>query len=179
MKEIRFHGRGGQGAVTAAEILAIAALKEGKYCQAFPAFGPEKRGAPVLAFTRISETPIMTRTQIRNPDYVVVLDPSLLTDPMVNVLEGLKDDSLIIANTSKTPQELGYKQKTITVNATKIALEILGAPITNTGMLGAFVAATRLLSLEVVKEVIRERFRGELGEKNIKVIEAVYNEVMR
>lgn len=178
LKEIRIHGRGGQGAVTAAELLAAAALKEGKRCQAFPFFGPEKRGAPVMAFARISEGEILTRTQIQRPDYVIVMDPSLLDDPTVKVTDGIKEDGILIANTSRRAEELGFKCKVFTVDATKIAFDILGAPIPNTAMLGAFAAVTGEIKLDSIKEVVRKHFPGELGEKNVKVVETIYKEMV-
>jgi pyruvate ferredoxin oxidoreductase gamma subunit len=160
-------------------LLAAAALKEGKRCQAFPFFGPEKRGAPVMAFARIGEDEIVTRTQIQKPDYVIVMDPSLLGDPTVKVTDGLKEGGVLIANTSKPARELGFKCKVFTVDATKIALDILGAPIPNTAVLGAFAAATGEIKLDSIKEAIREQFPGEIGEKNVKVIETVYKEMIR
>ena len=138
MIEIRWHGRGGQGAVTSVELLALAAIEEGKYAQGFPAFGPERRGAPVMAYNRVSEKPIKIRSGIYNPDVVVVLDPSLVG--LVNVTDGLKPDGLLIINTSKSApvirEQLKYKGKLATVDATHIAREELGVPIANTTMLG-------------------------------------------
>ncbi|ADG13987.1 pyruvate/ketoisovalerate oxidoreductase, gamma subunit [Methanocaldococcus infernus ME] len=173
MIEIRFHGRGGQGAVTAAQILAKAAFYDGKYCQAFPFFGVERRGAPVRAFTRIDDKEILIRSQIYEPDYVVVLDPTLLDS--VNVLEGLKKDGAVIVNTVKD-LDLGYK--VYTLDATKIALDVLGVPIVNTSMVGAFAGATKLVSLESVKKAILETFKGKLGEKNALAAEKAYNEII-
>ena len=134
MIEVRLHGRGGQGAVTSAELLALAAIHEGKYAQAFPSFGPERRGAPVVAFCRIDAIPIRIRANIYNPDLVMVLDPSILR--LVDVTSGLKDDGILVANTKYSAdelrRELGIKHSLATVNATRIALEELGLPITNT-----------------------------------------------
>ena len=171
MIEIRFHGRGGQGAVTAANILAEAAFLEGKYVQAFPFFGVERRGAPVTAFTRIDEKPIRIKTQIYEPDVVVVLDPSLLDT--VDVTAGLKEGGMVIINTEKTKEEVLEKlkkkpAKLALVDATTIALEILGLPITNTSILGAVAKATGLVKVESVEEAIKDTFSGELGEKNAK-----------
>src|SRR5271157_3396928 len=138
MVEIRFHGRGGQGAVTSAEMLALAAIGEGKYAQAFPSFGPERRGAPVVAFCRIDEKPIRIRANISEPDLVVVLDASLLK--IVNVASGLKPDGILVTNTKEDPAKLKegmkLKNRLAAVDATKIATEILKLPITNTTMLG-------------------------------------------
>ena len=143
MVEIRFHGRGGQGAVTSAELAALAAIEEGKYAQAFPSFGPERRGAPVMAFVRISDKPIVTREKVYTPDYVIVLDPTLLK--LVNVEAGLKKGGTVIVNSSKSAaqirKETGIKAKLAVVDASKIAVEIMRVPITNTTMLGAFVKA--------------------------------------
>src|SRR5512135_3320719 len=141
MVEIRFHGRGGQGAVTSAELTALAAIEEGKYAQAFPSFGPERRGAPVMAFVRVSETPIRTREKVYHPDVVVVLDPSLLQ--IVNVETGLKEGGLVILNTKKSAAEVrketGIKARLALVDASKIAVETMRVPITNTTMLGALL----------------------------------------
>jgi pyruvate ferredoxin oxidoreductase gamma subunit len=132
-----------------------------------------------MAFARIGEGEITTRAQIREPDYVMVLDPTLLADPTVNVVDGLKKDGILIANTKKRPEELGFEQKSVTVDATKIAVDILGVPITNTVMLGAFVAVTHEVKLSSVIEAIRERFSGELGEKNVRAVESIYKELIR
>src|SRR5512139_1565174 len=168
MIEIRWHGRGGQGAVTSAEILAEAAISEGKYAQAFPSFGPERRGAPVLAFDRISaKRPIRNRASISEPDVVVVLDPGLLR--IVNVTSGLKPGGVVIVNTMKTAgqisQEFDIKATIATVGATRIALELLGVPITNTTMIGAVLKVTEAVKLESLIEPIHKRF-GRLAEKN-------------
>ncbi|MDV3104204.1 pyruvate/ketoisovalerate ferredoxin oxidoreductase subunit gamma [Thermococcus waiotapuensis] len=178
MIEIRFHGRGGQGAVTAANILASAAFKEGKYVQAFPFFGVERRGAPVTAFTRIDDKPIRIKTQIYEPDVVVVLDPSLLDT--VDVTAGLKEGGTVIVNTEKSKEEVLTKLKKkpgklALVDATGIALEILGVPVTNTAILGAVAKATGIVGLDHVKEAIQETFSGALGEKNAKAAEESFN----
>jgi len=178
MIEIRFHGRGGQGAVTAANILASAAFKEGKYVQAFPFFGVERRGAPVTAFTRIDEKPIRIKTQIYEPDIVVVLDPSLLDT--VDVTAGLKDGGTVIINTEKSKDEVLEKlkkkpKKLALVDATGIALEVLGLPITNTAILGAVSKATGVVSLPHVQDAIKGTFSGALGEKNAKAAEESFN----
>lgn len=172
MIEIRFHGRGGQGAVTAAQLLAEAAFAEGKHSQAFPFFGAERRGAPVLAFTRIDSKPIRTRTQIYEPDYVVVLDPSL--PEVVNVASGIKHDGLIVLNSKKAAQF--PNAKTAFVDATSVAKEMLGVPITNTAMLGAFAKATKLVSLDSLINVIKKHFSSKLAEKNIAAIKAAYEQ---
>ncbi|WP_297063333.1 pyruvate/ketoisovalerate ferredoxin oxidoreductase subunit gamma [Thermococcus sp.] len=181
MIEIRFHGRGGQGAVTAANILASAAFKQGKYVQAFPFFGVERRGAPVTAFTRIDDKPIRIKTQIYEPDIVVVLDPSLLDT--VDVTAGLKDGGIVIVNTEKSKEEVLEKlkkkpAKLALVDATTIALDILGLPITNTAILGAVAKATGIVDLKYVQEAIKETFSGTLGEKNAKAAEEAFNKTV-
>ena len=167
--EIRWHGRGGQGAVTSAELLAQAAIDEGKYAQAFPSFGPERRGAPVLAFDRISEKkPIRIRAEITEPDVVILLDSGLLS--IVNVTSGLKERGALIINTKRSLQdvesELGNKWRFAVIDATKVAQELLGVPIVNTTMLGALIKVTRLVELESLLEPLRSRF-GRLAERNI------------
>jgi pyruvate ferredoxin oxidoreductase gamma subunit len=178
--EIRWHGRGGQGAVTSAEILARAAISEDKYAQAFPSFGPERRGAPVLAFVRIdSKKPVKVRAEITEPDVVVVLDPGLLR--IVNVASGLKSDGIVVINTKKNAEqirsEFGIKGRIATVDATHIAREVLGVPITNTSMAGAVVKATGVVKLESLVEPLKERF-GRLADRNINAARRAYDEVV-
>ena len=177
--EIRWHGRGGQGAVTSTELLAQAAISEGKFAQAFPSFGPERRGAPVQAFNRIdSREPVRIRADVTQPDYVVVLDPSLLDK--VNVAAGLKDGGIIIVNTRKTAKEIqsefGIKFPVATVNATKIAREVLGVPIVNTTMMGAVVKVAGIIDKKSAHDPLNKRF-GKLGERNIKAMETAYEQV--
>ena len=163
MKEIRFHGRGGQGAVTAAEVLAVAAFKDGKHAQAFGKFGPERRGAPVQSFTRVDESAIRIRQDVYEPDIVIVLDPSLMS--VVDVKEGLKEGGILLINTNEDIPGAWC------VDATRIALDTIGRPIVNTAMLGAFSKASDgLVSLDSIVDAIKERFPGELGEKNAKAI---------
>jgi len=182
LKEIRIHGRGGQGGVTAAQLIAEAAYREGKYALSFPFFGAERRGAPVTAFVRISDEPIYRRSQIYNPDYVLVLDPAL--PKMVDVTVGLKPDGCIIMNTHQTPEELGFSGfKVATVDATSIALELdlvlAGIAVVNTPMMGAFAGATGELKIETVLDVIRERWPGAGGEKNVKAAQLAYERIKR
>ena len=169
MLEVRLHGRGGQGSVTSAELFAEAAIGEGKYAQAFPSFGPERRGAPVRAFIRIDDQAIRLRNEIDEPDVVLVLDPTLIR--VVNVTEGLKKEGVVILNTSKSVAEIrkeyGITAKVATVNATRIATEHLGRPIANTTMLGALIKVTSVIAIESLKEAFGHRF-GKLGEKNYK-----------
>lgn len=182
LKEIRIHGRGGQGGVTAAELLARAAFKEGKWVQAIPFFGAERRGAPVKAFARLSDKPILVRSQVYNPDYVMVLDSSLLE--LGDVTEGLKKDGIVIVNTRKKPEELSLKQgRVASVDATGIALElelvISGLPVLNSTMLGAFAKATEEVKLESVIEAIRQLWPGAAGEKNAKGASLAYERVVK
>jgi len=174
MKEIRIHGRGGQGSVTAAEMLSVAAFEDGKFSQAFPAFGVERRGAPVQAFTRINTNPIRLRSQIYNPDYVIVQDATLLET--VDVASGVKDDGIIIVNTTEKPEslKLNTKARVMTVDATKVAMDIIGVPIVNTVLLGAFAGATGEINVESIQHAIRARFSGKVGEKNANAIQKAY-----
>lgn len=182
MIEIRWHGRGGQGAVTAAEIVASAAVMEGKWAQAFPSFGPERRGAPVQAFTRIDDKPILDRSFIYEPDVVVVLDESLLNAKEANVMDGLKPDGKLIVNTTQEPRDiarkLGFKGDVAVVDATSVALEVLGAPIVNTAILGAVVRALNIVSAKSVIQVLRKKFPPALAEKNIKAFNAAYEKTV-
>jgi len=180
MIEIRWHGRGGQGAVTSCELLAQAAISEGKYALAFPSFGPERRGAPVLAFDRINdEEPVRRRAEITQPDVVVVLDPGLL--PIVNVTSGLKENGAVILNTQKTAEqiksEFGINARLATIDATKIAREELGVPIVNTTMLGALIKVTDIIKLESVSEPLERRF-GRLAERNLKAMKRAHQETL-
>jgi len=177
LKEIRLHGRGGQGSVTAAEIIAVAAFEDKRFSQAFPAFGVERRGAPVMAFARIADKPIRIRSQIYEPDYVIVQDVTLLD--VVDVAGGLKPTGKIIINTDRPKETLKLKTdaEIITIDATKIAMEILGRPIVNTTMLGAFSGASKEVGLESLNKAISERFKGELGKKNLLAIKTAYERV--
>ncbi|RKL62378.1 pyruvate ferredoxin oxidoreductase subunit gamma [Thermoanaerobacteraceae bacterium SP2] len=180
MKEIRIHGRGGQGSVVTAELFAIAAFEDGKYSQAFPYLGGggERRGAPVQAFARISDKPIRLRSKIHYPDYIIVQDLTLLDN--VNVFEGLKPGGLVLINTekkpdnNKIPKDINIK----TIPATKIALEFLGLPIMNTAIMGAFAAASGEFKLDSIVKAIKNRFPGELGEKNAMAAKAAYDTVL-
>jgi len=178
LKEIRIHGRGGQGSVTAAELIAVAAFEDGKWSQAFPYFGTERRGAPVTAFARISDKKIRVRSQIYEPDYVIVQDPSLLS--IVDVASGIKKDGLIIVNSEKEPSELKMDTAATvrTIDATTLAIKILGVPIVNTALLGAFAGASGQIRLESVSKAIKERFPGKIGEKNVEAVRQAY-EMMR
>jgi pyruvate ferredoxin oxidoreductase gamma subunit len=178
MLEIRWHGRGGQGAVTSVEMLALAAIQEGRYAQGFPSFGPERRGAPVAAFNRIDDKQIKVRSAVYHPDVVVVLDSSLVG--LVNVTEGLKPGGALVVNTTKSPEdlkkELHFKDRVATVDASKIAWEELGVPITNTTMLGALIKVLDMVKLDSVKAPIEHRF-GRIAQKNLNALKRAYEEV--
>ena len=180
--ELRFHGRGGQGAVTAAKIVAAAAILEGRYALAFPEYGAERRGAPVVAYTRIDDEPILEREPILEPDIVVVLDPSL--DPRIYI-SGLKRDGILVINTRRSLEELKkfveerglqLPKCVALVNATDIAIKHLRAPIVNTAMLGALVKARKVVALDSILEKVRETFsdRPHIIEPNLKAIEEAY-----
>ena len=177
--EVRFHGRGGQGAWTASLLLAQAGLNEEKNIQSFPAFGPERAGAPITAFTRISDEKIQLHSSIYEPDVVVVLDPTLLGPA---VAEGVQKKTKIIVNTDKSAKEvldiLGLKGiETWTVDATTLAINVLGRPITNTAMLGSIVKATGVVKLDSILQVVKERFDGKISELNAELVKKAYEEV--
>lgn len=179
--EVRWHGRGGQGAVTASKILAEAALAEGKKIQAFPEYGPERSGAPVKSFTRIADIPITIHNQVTNPRYVVVLDDTLLS--AVDVTEGVPDDGVIVVNTPKSAEEITKEInagscKVMTVDATSISIEKLGRNIPNTPMIGALIKATGVIKIDTVLEEFKESYAGKFNEKvikgNLEAIKAAY-----
>src|SRR4030042_2068104 len=177
MKEISIHGRGGQGSLVLAQFLAIAALEDGKYGQAFPFLGGggERRGKPIVAFCRLSEEPIRVRSRVSRPDYVIVQDATIFSE--VNLLEGIKQEGLVLVHTDKTLEALGLAQnpiRIITFSADKLARKILGRPIMNTPLLGAFAAVTKELSLEAALRAVRSKFPGDLGEKNVQVVQESY-----
>ena len=179
--EVRWHGRGGQGAWTASELFARAAIAEGKYIQSFPEFGPERMGAPVTAFTRISDEPIRIHCAVYQPDVVAVLDPTLLKT--VKVADGLNEDGgNIVVNSKDSPIETrkllnSTIGKVWTVPAFEISLKILGIPITNTAMLGAVARVTGIVSLETIEKMVRARFRQDVAEKNFAVVKEAYQKV--
>jgi len=177
MIEMRFHGRGGQGAVTSAELVAQAAIDTGRYATAFPSFGPERRGAPVVAFARVDDQPVRLRSKVYNPDVVIVLDPSLLE--IGNPAEGLRENGILIINSSQDAQSLrnqiSYKGRLALVDASRIAREVIGLPITNTTMVGALVKGTNLVALEALKGPFQRRF-GKIAARNIEAMERAYKE---
>ncbi len=177
--EVRWHGRGGLGAVTSAELIALAAIDEGKHAQSFPNFGPERRGAPVMAFLRISEEFIRMRTNVTEPDVVVVLEPNLLYS--VDVASGLKDGGTIILNSTLSPQEakskFGFPCSLATVDAFKIAKETIKLTITNTTMIGAFLKVTNAINLDSIEKILPDRFGDKAG-VNMDAINRGYNETV-
>lgn len=178
MIEVRWHARGGQGGFTAARLLGLAAsVFGGSYAQAFPSFGPERRGAPVLGFTRIDSKPIGDHSQVYACDYVVVLDETLME--VVNVTNGLKEGGILLINSKSAPESFGFGEsfRVITLNATDIALEELKAPITNTTMMGALAAAVDFVSIESVLKAIDKGMTENLREKNKKAVMHAYNSV--
>lgn len=180
MIEIRFHGRGGQGAVIASKILASAVFREGRYVQSFPAFGVERRGAPVTAFTRIDDSPIQLRCQIYEPDHLVILDPTLIE--AIDITCGLKKGGWIIINTDKSPWDFNFQDRfrIATVDANAIAVKhhlgTMTTPIVNTAILGALSRATGLVGIKAVLEAIREEVPLQ-REENAKAAKEAYNKV--
>jgi len=181
--EIRWHGRGGQGAKTAAQFLAEAALDIGKSIQAFPEYGPERAGAPIRTYTRISDREIRVHSPVTHPDIVAVIDPTLLDT--VPVTDGLGPDGILVVNTSESPdavrEKLKFKKGKVTVcDATKIALETLGMPIPNTPMLGALLKTKAIVPIEVLEKEVRHKFLKKIGEKktdaNIAAIRRAFEE---
>ena len=186
MQEIRWHGRGGQGAKTAAGLVAEVAMEEGKFSQGFPEYGPERMGAPIRGFTRISETPIRVHSPITNPGVVVVLDDTLLAT--VDVSDGMSKGGVLIVNTKKSPDEIAalVSSKDVevwTVDATQIAIDELGRPIPNTPMIGALVKATEIVDVELLKASIKKKFMKKFGEKivagNVNALDKAYDAVKK
>lgn len=180
--EIRWHGRGGQGVWTASNIVALAAVYGGKYAQSFPAFGPERSGAPILSFTRISDEPIEIHGMIYEPDIVIVLDYTLLSP---KIIEGLKPGGVIITNytgdVNTVLEKLGVKRgdfRVLLVPASKLALEILKTKTTNTAMIGGLLRLKQVVRFEDVKKAVMDRFSGPIAEKNIILIERAMNETI-
>lgn len=182
--EVRFHGRGGQGAKTAAQLLAETALGGGMYIQAFPEYGPERAGAPMKAYTRISDEPINLHCGVTSPGVVVVIDSTIMET--IDVAEGLGDEGILIVNTEEKPEAIRQKikfnkGKVFTVNATQISLDTLGRPMPNTPMLGALIKATGIISLKDLEEKLKKKFLKKIGEKavkgNIEAIERAHKEV--
>lgn len=173
MFQVRIHGRGGQGVVTAAELLSMAAFREGRHAQAFPSFGSERNGAPVVAFCRLDDKAIRLREPVGSPDALVIQDPTLLHQ--VDVFAGLQPDGVVLINTSRSPGDLGLDDfvhdhpgvKLYTVPATEMAMRHFGRPMPNAALLGGFAAATGRISIESVAEAIREKFAAKVAGSNI------------
>lgn len=181
MIEIRIHGRGGQGSLVLAQFMAIAALEDGKFGQAFPFLGGggERRGKPIMAFCRLSDKTIRIRCKIEHPDYVIVQDPTILNE--VDVLEGIRPGGTVLINTEQHAarlKQLLAPGNVYTVSADALARKILGRPIINTALLGTFAALTGEISLQAALRAVRSKFSGELGEKNAQVVEESYRRIM-
>jgi pyruvate ferredoxin oxidoreductase gamma subunit len=180
MIQVRIHGRGGQGVVTAAELLALSAFLEGRHAQAFPSFGSERTGAPVVAFCRIDDHEIRSREPIAEPDALIVQDPTLLHQ--VNLFEGLSPSGYILINTSRTFEELGLGEFTgqfqpnrvLTVPASELARKHFGKPIPNAVLLGGFAALSGVVSIASVTQAIREKFSGKLADGNVAAAEEAH-----
>ena len=183
MFQVRIHGRGGQGVVTAAEMLSIAAFLEGRHAQAFPSFGSERTGAPVVAFCRIDDREIRLREPVLEPDALIIQDPTLLHQ--VDVFGGLARAGYVLINTSRTFDALGVgdfartlrADRLCTVPATELALKHVGRPLPNAALLGGFAAVSGRVSLEAVAAAIRDKFKGEVAEGNVAAANAAYEHV--
>lgn len=185
MFEVRIHGRGGQGVVTAAEMLSVAAFLEGRHAQAFPSFGSERMGAPVVAYCRISDKEIRLREPVLKPNALIVQDPTLLNQ--VDVFSGLDRDGYMLINTTRSFDELGIgdfisdfmPEHLCTVPATELALEHVGRPVPNAALLGGFAAISGRISIDSVCAAIRERFGGRVGEGNARAATEAHQHVLR
>jgi len=184
MFEIRLHGRGGQGVVTAAEVLSVAAFDEGKYAQAFPSFGSERMGAPVVSFCRIDDQTIRLREPIMEPDALIIQDSTLLLSQ--DVFSGLKPDGYIVINSARNLEDLGIAdftkrfppQHVCDIGATELAMKHVGRPVPNAVLLGAFAAITKLLAFDSVAKAISEKFPGPVGDANIAAAREAYDIAM-
>ena len=185
MFQIRFHGRGGQGVVTAAEMLSVAAFDEGRFAQAFPSFGSERTGAPVVSFCRIDSRPIRSREPVLKPDALIIQDVTLIHQ--VDVFAGLSSEGYVLINTSKSVDELGlgdflgtfHRERLLTCPATELALEHLGRPLPNAVLLGGFAALTSQVTLESIALAIGQRFSGTTAERNVVAATAAYQLVVK
>lgn len=183
MLQIRIHGRGGQGVVTAAEMLSIAGFEQGRHAQAFPSFGSERTGAPVVAFCRIDDREIRLREPILTPDVLIVQDPTLLHQ--VDVFQGLQPDGYVLINSKRSFDELGVgeigkrfrNERLLTVPATEIALKHLGRPLPNAVLLGGFAALTGIVTLDAVAHAIRAKFGGKVADANVAAATEAYQAV--
>jgi len=185
MFQVRIHGRGGQGVVTAAELLAVAAFREGRHAQAFPSFGSERTGAPVVAFCRLDDRPIRLREPVMAPDALIIQDPTLLHQ--VDVFGGLVADGYVLINTTRSFDELGLgeflarfrRERLCTLAATELALKHVGRPVPNAALLAGFAAVSGRISLESVNSAIRERFPAKVADANVAAAAEAYDTVRR
>jgi len=185
MLQVRFHGRGGQGVVTAAEMLSIAAFEQGRHALAFPSFGSERTGAPVVAFCRIDDQEIRLREPILEPDALIIQDPTLLHQ--VDVFQGLKPDGYVLINSTRSFDDLGvgditqrFRHERLThVPATEIAMKHLGRPVANAVLLGGFAALSGLITLEAVAHAIRDKFSGKVAEGNVAAAAEAYDYIQK
>jgi len=182
MFQVRIHGRGGQGVVTAAEMLSIAAFREGKHAQAFPSFGSERTGAPVVAFCRIDDQEIRVREPILEPDALIIQDPTLLHQ--VDVFAGVRPGACILINSARSFEELGLKElidrfRTCTIPATELAMKFVGRPMPNAALLGAFAAFAQVISLDCVVGAIQEKFSGKVAQSNAAAAAAAHEYVLK
>ena len=181
MFEIRLHGRGGQGVVTAAELLSVAAFDEGKHAQAFPSFGSERMGAPVVSFCRIDDQEIRLREPILEPDALIIQDPTLLHS--IDLFSGLNPEGFILINSTRSFEELGIADlaqrfpphHVCDVGATELAVKHVGRPLPNAALLGGFAAITKVISFDSVADAIRERFPGPVGDANVAAAREAYD----
>ena len=182
MFEVRIHGRGGQSVVTAAELLSIAGFREGRHAQAFPSFGSERTGAPVMAFCRIDDKPIRVREPVMTPDALIIQDPTLLHQ--VNLFQGLKPDGYVLINSAHGIAALGIdglghrQERLLTVPASELALKHVGRPLPNAALLGGFSAFAGLVHLNSIKAAIAEKFSGAVAAANIAAAEAAHDWVI-
>jgi pyruvate ferredoxin oxidoreductase gamma subunit len=184
MFQIRIHGRGGQGVVTAAELLSVAAFAEGRHAQAFPSFGSERTGAPVVSFCRIDDREIRTREPVMVPDALIIQDVTLLHQ--VDLFSGLSSEGYVLVNSSRSFEELGlgeflrtlYSERLLTCPATEFALEHLGRPLPNAALLGGFAALTHQITLDAIDRALRDRFEGDVGERNAAAAAAAFQYVI-
>ncbi|MFI6559416.1 2-oxoacid:acceptor oxidoreductase family protein [Streptomyces sp. NPDC050534] len=180
MFQVRIHGRGGQGAVTAAELLSVAAFMEDRHAQAFPSFGSERTGAPVVAFCRIDDRPIRVREPVMQPDALIIQDPTLLHQ--VNVFDGLRPDGAVLINSPRSAAELGLTEFTgraLTVPATALAVRHFGRPVPNAVLLGGLAALTGCVTIESLTTAVCERFPGDLGQANAAAAREAYDHVRK
>ena len=181
MFQVRIHGRGGQGVVSASQMMSVAAFHQGLYSQSFPSFGSERMGAPVMAFVRIDDKEIELREPVLDPDLLIIQDPTLFN--AIDVFSGLKQDGYVLINSTKSVEELGIDEAVsglppghvATVPATELALKHLKRPTPNTVLLGAFAAMSDLLGIDGVEKAIREKFPGKVGEMNVAAAKAAYS----